>query len=128
MEFKTQTGFSLIEVLISLMLLSLMLFGMDAMELMAVRDNRATYFFNVASNQAQDMAERLRVFAFAEDFRHSVAEWNQENQEVLPQGRGIITGAYPAYQITIFWGDEKPAQCQTIQLGPSGCLTEKVYL
>src|SRR5579862_5833322 len=100
-------GFSLIEVLISLFLLALILLGFDAMEIFALRNTRSAFYFNVATNQLQNMAERLRALTIHDDISQQERSWNLENQQVLPEGWGKVSGHYPTYTLTIFWGDTK---------------------
>ncbi len=110
------TGFSLIEVLISLFLLSCLLLGLEATEIFSLRVNRSAYFFSVAENQLNSMAERLRVLDSNQDLAKQITIWNQQNQEVLPQGRGVMTGN----TLTIYWGGE--SSCPQNKFGQAGCL------
>jgi prepilin-type N-terminal cleavage/methylation domain-containing protein len=118
-------GFSLIEVLVSLMLLSFALLGLDAMEVMSLRGNRDAYFFAVAENQLQIMAEKLRVM-HSYDVAQQVADWNSLNADVLPQGEGVVRGDFPLYQLQVWWGAEGEKLCEKNQRGQSGCLREDI--
>lgn len=98
-------GFSLIEVLISLIILAFILLGFDALQIHALRENQRAYFITVATNQLFSLAEQLRESDNSTDVTSIVTEWNNQNKEVLPEGRGIISGNFPDYWITIFWGN-----------------------
>jgi len=124
--YKNQLGLSLIEVLISLLLLSLALLGLDAMNVMALRANRAAYFLGVATNQLQVMTDRLRVFKDTVSLDQQLLYWNVQNQQVLPEGYGTIRGHHPVYTLTIYWGNMPKDDCPKPQLGQSGCLQEKM--
>ena len=103
------SGFSLIEVLVSLLLLSFILLSFDAAEIVAFRKSRDAYYFSIAVNQLNAMKERLRVFKNHSGLEQQIELWNLQNQEVLPQGKGIVT----EQQIKINWGN-------------NACLTEKI--
>jgi prepilin-type N-terminal cleavage/methylation domain-containing protein len=77
-------GFSLLEVLISLSLLSFMLLSLDAMELTILHKSRENYFANVALNQLQNMTERLQTS------NPDIDAWNTENQLLLPNARSEV--------------------------------------
>jgi Tfp pilus assembly protein PilV len=115
-------GFSLIEVLISLLLLSFILLGFDATEMYSVRAIRAAYYFDVATNQLNNMYERLRMLGADDDVSSQIIMWNKENQIVLPQGRGQVLGHFPDYTIIVYWGNIP--MCTHNQLGNSGCINQ----
>ena len=116
-------GFSVIEVLISLLILSLILLGFDAMQIASLRRCQQAYFFSVAEQQLVAMSERLQSFS---EITKQIAIWNQQNQQLLPNGLGVISGTYPDYQLSIFWGEKMhPDDCQA---GKTKCLTIEVHL
>ncbi len=122
-----QSGFSLIEVLVSLLLLSLMLLGFDAMEIYALKQSRVAFYYSAAEQQLNNMRERLLSMSAQHDVETQLAAWNEENKTVLPQGFGSVQGEFPHYITTIFWG-KMPHRCGEIKVGESGCLKEKVQL
>lgn len=120
-------GFTLIEVLISLLLLSFILFGFEAMEIASTRSLHATYYFHVASNQVISMTERLRAIGSHSYLNEEVQIWNDQNKELLPKGEGTVTGHYPVYTVSIYWGN-KVGLCHQIQFGEDGCIELQVKL
>ncbi|MHB1948439.1 MAG: type IV pilus modification PilV family protein [Gammaproteobacteria bacterium] len=117
-------GFTLIEVLISLLILSFILLGFDAMQLTSMRENRNAYYFSMAQNQLNSMIERLHAQPLSLD---QIAIWNQQNQQVLPNGTGYVQGHFPCYKITIFWGEKNHQdQCNQFQSGKINCLTTQI--
>lgn len=125
---KRSLGASLIEVLVSLLILSCILLGFDAMEANALRMNHSAYFFSVAANQLHSMAERIYANA-PQDLTSQISSWNQQNQVLLPQGIGTVTDAYPHYVITLSWGEKSNSEpCKKMQLGQSNCLLTEIYL
>ena len=89
----TQSGVSLIEILISLFIISIMLFGLDAMQLTALREVKAAYYVTVATEQITSMRERL-IVARNKNITPQIVIWNKQNNEILPHGRGAVTGEY----------------------------------
>jgi hypothetical protein len=121
-------GISLLEVLISLVLLSIALFGFDVMEISAVRDNRAAYFSSVAMNQMQSMVERLHALGKHQGLDQQITAWNNELQSALPRGNGVVIGSFPTYTVIVSWGGLARRTCEEIKWGQAGCLKEKVKL
>jgi prepilin-type N-terminal cleavage/methylation domain-containing protein len=103
--YKKSAGFSLIEVLISLLIFSLVLLGWDALGIYSYKTSRDAYFFSVALNQLEEMSERLYALKQFDGLSEQIILWNQHNQEILPQGSGEVAGVYPYYLITLHWGD-----------------------
>ena len=120
-------GFTLLEVLVSLLLLAMMLLGLDAMQLTTLKEARTAYYFAVATQQLTNFTEQL-LLAPQGDVPSLLLEWNQQNQHVLPRGRGSLRGHFPDYQLAIFWGATLSGECNTPLLGKNGCLTEKIHL
>jgi len=103
------SGFSLIEVLVSLLLLSFILLSFDSAEIAAFQKTRDAYYFSIAINQLNSMKERFRVFKNHSELEQEIKLWNLQNQEILPKGKGTVT----AQQIKINWGND-------------ACLTEEM--
>jgi prepilin-type N-terminal cleavage/methylation domain-containing protein len=120
-------GFTLIEVLISLLLLSLMLLGFDAMGIFGHSETRSAYYYTQAVNQIFCLEERLRALNVHDGLENQIEIWNKENQTVLPNALGSVTGIYPTYTITLFWG-ESQTDCPHVRVGQSGCVSEKITL
>jgi prepilin-type N-terminal cleavage/methylation domain-containing protein len=55
---KILYGFTLLEVMISMMLLALAMLAMDVMAVQSLHENQKIYFANVALNEMQNAAER----------------------------------------------------------------------
>lgn len=120
-------GFSLIEVMISLLLLSLGLLGLSAMEVYANNEIQQIYFFNQALNQLNNLTECLSHLTPTTDMHDQIQRWNQENRIALPHGLGDVTGKFPEYRATIYWGRAQK-KCVHHHLGASGCLQKIIYL
>lgn len=107
------SGTSLIEVLISLFLISLLLLGLDAVQLFSLRQSKINYYYAIALQQIQNLHEELTVTN-----RPDLDFWNLQNQQVLPQGRGELS----AYAISIFWGNRDEKTCDKTKIRENGCL------
>src|SRR3990167_10372889 len=118
-------GFSLIEVLISLLLIALILFGLDAMQVYSLKQTKIAFLFNTANNQLMNMSERLLALQARDGLTQQITLWNKENQLLLPQGQGMVMGDFPYYTITLYWGNT-PQDCRENKIGESGCLKEKI--
>lgn len=119
MRYKKFNGFSLLEVLVSLFLLSVVLLGLEGMQFFALREMRNAWLLSVAVNQINNMSERLRAYGQDVVIEDQVIIWNQEISQLLPKGRGDVMGQYPAYTISL---------CQQSQIKEEGCISQKIQL
>jgi type IV pilus assembly protein PilV len=113
-------GFTLLEVLVSLFILSLLLLGLDAAQTKALQSAKSVYYFNVATEQLRSIMERLQAINTPNDINALQLLWDEQNARVLPQGRGEIDNSPPLIVITIHWGNNH--NCDRDQIGLSGCL------
>lgn len=118
-------GTSLIEVLMSLFLLSLILLSWDIMQITALQTMQSAYHYNIAQQQLLTMTEHIKTnrAVNSQDF----VNWQKQNKKVLPQGRGTIKGQYPFFMIGILWGNKSASECQ-YQIGNTGCLQLAINL
>jgi prepilin-type N-terminal cleavage/methylation domain-containing protein len=112
-------GFTLLEVLISLFILSYALLGFDLLELKSLKKSREIYFYGIAITQVQAISNLLQELNSNAGFSLQTTLWNQENKQVLPQGAGVVTGSYPDYQVSLSWA---------VGEGHTACLEEKVHV
>lgn len=110
----TQLGSSLIEVLISLFLISIMLISLDAIQLSSLKETQNTYYFSVANERIH----ALREIISANAVETLMSQWDLENKNMLPNGRGMLTDD----MIIVFWGKNNLNNCEKIKLGQDGCL------
>lgn len=115
-------GLSLIEVLVSLVLLSLLFLGGEAIQYVALRDTKTAYYVSVANTQLNNMAERIKV-GFQQDIDNEVIKWNAQNDSLLPHGIGKIRREGSLYVLSLFWGkNHENDECYQNNIGPTGCL------
>lgn len=127
MDFK-QHGFSLIEVLISIVILTIGLLGIAALQANSIRYNHSAQLRAIALAQAHSMADRLKankagVQAGAYNAisgipaqstctascssnqiaQYDAYKWNSANAILLPAGQGTVTANANRYIITVRW-------------------------
>jgi type IV pilus assembly protein PilV len=117
---RLQSGFTLLEVMIALVIFSIGLLGLAGLQAGGLRSNSQAQLRTIATIQAYDMAERIRsnprgvedgnYNAFdvatptagdcisntctgAEMATYDYYEWELTNQSVLPAGHGTVTSA-----------------------------------
>lgn len=123
---KSLWGISFIEVLVSLLLLSMVLLGADVMQVALLRESRESYFCEIAHNQLQLMSDQLHVSAKKTDLKEQITEWNRVNAMLLPQGAGDVSGVFPVVTVTIYWEGATHADCQTKGIKIIKCLQRNI--
>ncbi len=118
-------GFTLIEILISLFILSFVLLGFNGVLLQAKRQTYAEFYFSVASQQMITIIERLYALGDAKGIDKQITIWNSQNKLLLPQGEGVIEGSYPSYTVILHWG-KKPSDCNVNHVEYRNCIKENV--
>lgn len=121
-------GFTLVEVLIALIVLSIGLLGIAAMYVETLRANRSALYRTQAISLASDLADRIRSnrtptnnYTGAGVNARAIAdltEWTDAIEAALPEGEGVVrfragTATTPAqYMIQVSWaevGQENPS-------------------
>lgn len=130
---KFQSGFTLLEVLVAMVVLSLGLLGLAGLQATTLRNNQIAFNRAIAVQQTYDMADRIRAnqagaAAGSYDNLGAVppvdpdcvtnactaaniavadhAQWGANNIRLLPAGSGTVTTAGGgAYDITINWNE-----------------------
>jgi len=120
-RYGMQKGFTLLEVLVAVLILSFGLLGVAAMQLKAVQSAHVSYQRSLASIAAQDMEERLwRQLAMSpsncpsDDDATMLQSWSDSWGDNLP---GLIISPSPVdlvsqvngcdYKITVEWIDDR---------------------
>ncbi len=131
----TATGFTLIEILIAVLVLSIGLLGLASLQANGLRNNYGAYARSQAMILANDMADRIRanptgassglyndISVPASDpgcrtanctpnqiRDHDTANWYASVQNLLPAGTGSVTGNGTVFTITVRWDDRDGA-------------------
>lgn len=138
MSLKTnQPGFTLLEVLVAIVVLSLGLLGLAGLQAATLRNNQIAYYRAIAVQQTYDMADRIRanqagvaagaynalgastpadpdcVASTCTAANMAVADhsqWNNNNARMLPAGTGTVASvAGGSFDITVSWNENTEA-------------------
>jgi type IV pilus assembly protein PilV len=132
---QDHTGFTLLEVLIAVLILSIGLLGLASLQANGLRSNFSSYARSQAVILANDMADRIRanpvqaaapIGAYnniaattgdpgclladctpAQMVSHDIATWYTNLQNTLPQGSGTIVGNGTVFTISVMWDDNR---------------------
>lgn len=135
MNHARQRGVSMIEVLVTVVILAIGLLGIAGLQVASVRNTQVAAQRSIATQQAYDIAERIRAnlsgaTAGAYDAlnagipgnpgcapctaaQQAVVDhwaWNTANQQLLPQGSGTVMGTITGgYLVTLNWVEQTEA-------------------
>lgn len=128
---RQETGFSLVEVLVALFVLSLGLLGLATLQTMGLKFNQQSYQRTQAVLQAYDIIDRMRANTSsissyvtpspgylpsitsgqcltsdctpAQLAAYDVNNWNTSNARLLAEGKGSISNSGSRWTVTITW-------------------------
>ena len=132
---KKNTGFTLIEVLIAMLVLAVGLLGLAGMQATSLKNNQSAYNRSRATQLAYDLADRMRAnvvgkssytailpssaatqtdcltvtttCTVADMAQNDLFEWNSTVNSSLPSGIGTISVSGSIYTIRITWDDDQ---------------------
>jgi type IV pilus assembly protein PilV len=128
---RRDRGFTLIEALVALLVLSIGLLGVAALQLTSLRSNHSSSLRSQATLLAYDIVDRMRAnqnaaMAGSYDIALSatpsggtvagddLVRWKQNLTNTLPAGRGSVArtgaGAATRFTITVQWDDSRGAE------------------
>jgi type IV pilus assembly protein PilV len=125
-----QSGFSLLEVLISIVVTSVGLLGLAGMQAAGLRSNHSAYHNSQATVLAYDMADRMRANAgfmslystetptqvaacngagcsTGDLVKNDLFDWNAELAAAIPGSVGTVTLAGTTYTVSVSWDDNR---------------------
>jgi type IV pilus assembly protein PilV len=129
---QKQTGFTLIEILVTVIVLSIGLLGLAGLQATSLKFNSTAYQRSQATSLAYDIADRMRanvVVARAGNYDIALGaaaptgttpaaidlqEWRRALTNTLPSGTGSIDSVTnsPVFTIIIQWDDDRDATTQ----------------
>lgn len=131
------TGFTLIEVLIAMVILAVGLLGLAGLQATSLRNNQSAYNRSQATQLAYDIADRMRANVSAANnyvgtfmapsaataqadcstvsttctpakmAQNDLFQWNAAVSTTLPSGAGTIAQAGTVFTVTINWDDNR---------------------
>jgi type IV pilus modification protein PilV len=111
MEENRQKGFTLLEVLIALAILSIGLLAINAMTIMVIQSNYKSRNLTTAVNLAQNKLDDLKISAYASIIAGSETNLNTEGVSgsgIFNRSVTVTTNATPSYktvEVKISWID-----------------------
>lgn len=132
---STQAGFSMVEVLVSILILSFGLLGLAALQAVAMKNSHSAYYRNQATIVAHEIIDRMRAnpgVANANLANYQIAinaappagaaiatvdlnQWKTHIQAALPQANGGVTVVGNKITVTIQWDDSRGVNGTTVQ-------------
>lgn len=140
---RKETGFTLLEVLVAIVVLSLGLLGLAGLQAATLRNNQIAYYRAIAVQQTYDMADRIRanqagaVAGAYNNLTNTIpadpdcvanvcsaanmavadhSQWNNNNARMLPAGSGtVVSAAGGGFNIRISWNENTEAGGTTQQ-------------
>lgn len=136
-NIKKQTGFNLIEVMVSLVIFSIGLLGLAGLQQVGLVQNTTAMQRTQAMSLAYDIFDRMRnnrttdyssvtsasspncvttaCTNTAQIASYDIYEWNLALSDALPNGVGFITGSPTSYTVHVGWDEKR------LGLTPTSC-------
>jgi len=131
-----QSGFTLLEVLISLIVLAIGLLGLAGIQAINIKDNLTAYNRSQATQFSYDITDRMRTnkividnyltsfmasgvavaqagctvvggCSAAQMAQNDLFEWNSTLNSLIPSSRNIISKSGDTYTITLSWDENR---------------------
>lgn len=132
-KLNAQNGFTLLEVLVTLVILAVGLLGLAGLQATSIHQNHSAYLRSQATLLAYDMIDRMRAnkgaaatyvaTAPASASKQSACtssgcgptamaqndlyEWNLQLVDTLPSGTAVISKAGDTYTVNVRWDDNQ---------------------
>lgn len=134
-RLRNQRGFSMIEVLVTVLILAIGLLGLAGLQSTALRSNHSAYLRSQATVLAYDITDRMRANRTAalngaynvnvggtgsgsSMAAADVIAWKDNLEAMLPEGDGSVARTDTRFTITVQWDDsrgENAAQVFTLR-------------
>ncbi len=116
--FRHQQGFSLIEVMLAVTILSISLLGFTQAQLVSLQATEHAYAINLAHLKNVELAERFKRCEFQTlCLQQARALWTKEIEESFPKGIGLISEVNLSnFQSKIQWFSNFSKSLESIDL------------
>lgn len=128
--FKTQLGFTILEVMVALLVFSVGLLGMAGMQMASMQNNHSGMLRTIAVQQAYQMADRVRSnrAGFNNNLYDNVVtctqpcasieqmdftDWQTANNALLPGGTGTVQRNGTSLNINVHWDEDRSGAAGT---------------
>lgn len=110
-----QTGFTFLEIITALCLLSLGLLGFVRLDVLNLHIHYLAYQESVAASQIVSMIQRLKANYLKRS--EELVSWNEQNKMVLPRGKGGLICSEYTCRIHLKWRYQgEKSLFQTVQI------------
>lgn len=99
----THQGFSLIELAVALVILSVGLLGVVSLQLAALNDTKIAYFQSIAIIQGISLLERIRINQTPTARERELKQWQYDTHLALPEGHGSYQCVGEKCCVKLFW-------------------------
>jgi prepilin-type N-terminal cleavage/methylation domain-containing protein len=106
-------GFSLLEVMLALLILSIGLSGIAGMHISSIRYAEEAYHQSLATTRLSSMLDRLRTNRSTFSRERELLRWNELNKQIMPEGEGSYICEQDHCSVTINW---KHGSMQTLTI------------
>ena len=120
-------GFTLIEVLIALVVMTVGMLGLSALYVESLRLNRSAVYHHAAVVLAADMAERLRAGSDGRPPESERAAWEREVRKQLPSGSTMNIRPTPSVDTGLVHGASLRQYDIQLQWPEPGQATPNIY-
>jgi hypothetical protein len=115
-------GFSLIEIFIALNVFITLVLSLSALQIHIWRETLAASFYARAHRQVLSISYFILQNNQILDMSDILAQWQQVNARLLPNGRGRVLEDAHCIILSIAWGKDTSHPCINNQLGGRRCI------
>lgn len=110
MTDKQQSGFTLMEAMIALLIFSVGLLGLAGMQMSGLQNNHKAMMRTKAIQQAYEMADRIRSNSTDPLTTAGISTWSSSLYGSIPSGQGTVANAVGitgGFVVTVHWDEDR---------------------